>query len=136
MLKVEKPIKIESINKNSNSSTKIFTDPVRFRQVMNNLIGNAIKYTEHGYVRFGYIRKNRVVEIFVEDTGIGISEKDQQTIFEYFYKVEDDANRIFRGTGIGLSICKKLVGLMESEIKVTSKVNAGTRFSFLLPVAD
>lgn len=132
----EKPIEIIYANDKNDSKQYIFNDPIRFRQIMTNLISNAIKYTEKGYVKFGYVEYQNEVEFYVEDTGIGISIQDQKNIFDYFYKIEGNINKIYRGTGIGLSICKKLTTIMGSEIVLKSEIGKGSRFSFILPVTE
>jgi signal transduction histidine kinase/ligand-binding sensor domain-containing protein/ActR/RegA family two-component response regulator len=127
-----KPIEIQIVSPDSNSKTFIFNDIVRFRQVLNNLISNAIKYTDTGTIKFGYKIIDELIEVFVEDTGVGIDKNDKERIFDYFYKIETDIAKIYRGTGIGLSICKNLVGLMGGTLKVESEVGKGSRFYFSL----
>lgn len=134
-LKNTKPIDIQVVIP-ENTKTFLFSDIVRFRQVITNLVSNALKYTERGYVRFGYTDNYDKVEIFVEDTGIGIDKSDQQKIFDYFYKIETDRSKIYQGTGIGLSICKRLVEMMEGELKVESEKGKGTKFYFSLPKSE
>lgn len=109
------------------------TDPVRFRQIFNNLINNAIKYTDNGFIHFGFEFLEEDIKFFVKDSGIGISPDDINKIFNHFYKGELGNERLYRGAGIGLSICKKLVEMMEGNIWVESTENVGSTFYFTLP---
>jgi len=127
----EKQLSILYTNKNEKDLI-LNTDQVRFRQVLNNLIFNAIKYTDSGYVRFGFKKTNSEIHFFVEDSGIGISAENCEHIFDHFYKVETNSQRLYRGTGIGLAICKKLIELMGGKIWVESEVEKGSTFWFSL----
>ncbi len=113
----------------------IKTDPLRLRQVFNNLIGNALKFTEQGYIKYGYNfdKKNQQISFFVEDTGIGIPEDKKELIFSRFGKIEDGKVVNPGGTGLGLSIVKQIVNNLGGSIEVESSVKFGTRFSFILP---
>ena len=113
-------------------------DKLRLKQVLLNLIGNAIKFTDEGEVvikvSVDQQTETDVSIVFtVEDTGIGISEKNQKTLFEAFSQVETSTNRRFAGTGLGLVISKNLVGLMAGEISMQSHVDIGTKFTVQLP---
>ncbi len=114
----------------------IESDPVRVRQILSNLIGNAVKFTHKGYIRFGYQLTEACNEIlfFVEDTGIGIALDKQSYIFERFRQVHDDPSKSdYGGTGLGLSISKNLVEMMRGRIWVESKENSGSIFYFTIP---
>jgi len=114
----------------------IQADPVRIRQVLSNLIGNAIKFTDMGYVRFGYhlTEQSDKLYFYVEDTGIGIPESKQEYIFERFRQLHNEKSKIlYGGTGLGLPISKNLVELMGGQIGVESKEDAGSIFYFTLP---
>jgi len=122
--------------------TKLIGDPGRLRQVLTNLVGNAVKFTETGHV---IVRVTGVAEdgtcrlhISVEDTGIGIPADKVDHVFGEFHQVDDDRNRMFEGTGLGLAISTKLIGLMGGEIWVESQEGAGSCFGFTvtLPLAD
>ncbi|MCA9188651.1 MAG: response regulator, partial [Planctomycetales bacterium] len=109
-------------------------DIVRLRQVLVNLIGNAIKFTDEGEVEL-LLRcrqeSNRVfLEFTVRDTGVGIAEADQPTVFEEFEQAHETANRRYGGTGLGLAICKRLVELMGGRIWIESTPGRGTSFHF------
>jgi len=114
----------------------IESDPIRLRQILSNLIGNAVKFTEKGYIRFGYqlIDQDSKLQFFVEDTGIGILESKLEFVFERFRQVHDAQTQPkYGGTGLGLAITKNLVKMMGGEIGVTSHIGIGTSFYFTLP---
>ena len=116
----------------------VFADPVRLRQVLGNLISNAIKFTHKGHVIISVeeikdadIPKDKALMKFsVEDTGIGMSEEAQSKIFEKFQQADNSTTRQYGGTGLGLSISKSLIELMGGEIAVESEVDKGSIFSF------
>jgi signal transduction histidine kinase len=118
----------------------ILVDSVRLRQVLNNLIGNAIKFTEKGYICFGYRQSApNHLEFVVEDTGIGLSSDQQEIIFERFRQAETGHNRQYGGTGLGLTISRSLVQLMGGNMWVKSTEGEGSFFYFTieyLPVED
>lgn len=118
--------------------TRFIGDPGRIRQVLTNLMGNAVKFTSEGHV---LVRVTGVppgpdgktqVNIAIEDTGIGIPEDKIGHIFGEFNQVENERNRQFDGTGLGLAISQRLVGLMEGDIWVTSEEGIGSCFGFQL----
>jgi len=128
-LKVNIPTQIPSV---------IMGDPTRLGQVLNNLIGNAIKFTEKGIVTLEVTPiqvsdEECVIHFSVKDTGIGIKEDKLSSIFENFTQASSDTTRKYGGTGLGLSIAKKLLQLMGSEIKVMSEFGVGTEFTFAIP---
>ncbi|MBN2347262.1 MAG: response regulator [Bacteroidales bacterium] len=131
-MKNTKGITITFESKN-NRNLKLHNDSVRFRQVFSNLLGNAYKYTDEGRIRFGYQIVGKEVRFYVSDSGIGIPKAEFPLIFEHFYKIENTERKLYRGTGIGLSISKKLVELMGGELWLESTVNKGTVFYFTLP---
>ena len=133
---IDKPdIKIK-IDKPQNTSDLILKfDTYRLKQVLSNLIGNAIKFTHKGYIEFGYIIKNEVIQFFVKDTGIGIPEENLEMIFDRFRQVDETLSRKYGGTGLGLTISKQLVNLMEGDIWVKSEVGKGSTFYFVLPLS-
>lgn len=132
-LKNKKNIDIQIVVSSNTENTIIKNDSTRFRQIITNLVGNAIKFTDKGYVRFGYKTNKNDIEIFVEDTGIGIRYEDQAYIFDHFHKLDPNKEKFYEGTGIGLSISKKLANLMGGDLKFSSEPNKGSRFYLLLP---
>jgi hypothetical protein len=118
---------------NSNSQTFISTDEVKLYQVLSNLIGNAIKFTEKGHVKYGYFIKGDEIQFYVEDTGIGIHSKMHDEIFKRFRKVEITEASKYGGSGLGLSISKAYVEILGGKIWVNSKLNKGSKFYFTLP---
>ncbi len=112
-------------------------DPVRIGQIVTNLLGNAIKFTERGYVELSVSHEGMEwgrhrVRIRVKDTGIGIEKDKINQVFESFSQAGSDTTRKFGGTGLGLSISKRLLNLMSSDIEVTSSPGEGSEFSFRL----
>ncbi|MDR0988334.1 MAG: histidine kinase [Prevotellaceae bacterium] len=108
----------------------ISIDNVRLKQVINNLINNAKKFTSQGYIKFGYTtERSGYTAFFVEDTGSGISEENQRRIFERFYKVDS----FTQGAGLGLSICQTIVDRFGGKIDVASQRGKGTRFTVRVP---
>ena len=112
------------------------TDPLRLKQILNNLINNAIKHTNEGHIEFGYSllkdKKEGLIEFFVRDTGIGILEEQLDTIFERFIQVGE--SKIKEGNGLGLSICKGLSDLLGGKLRVESEYRKGSCFYLTLPM--
>lgn len=118
----------------------IFTDEMRVRQVLFNLIGNAVKFTLNGFIRVRaeivrVSRDDRRIDLClcVQDTGIGIPENQQAVIFEPFKQTDGQSNKKYGGTGLGLSISKRLVEMMGGTITLKSTVDQGSTFTVLLP---
>lgn len=115
---------------------RLLGDEVRIRQILVNLLTNAVKYTKEGSIGLsisGHIMDNEVSLTFVvEDTGIGIKKEDLVKLFARFERIEEDKNRNIEGTGLGMSITLQLLKLMDSELKVESEYGKGSRFSFTL----
>ncbi|PLW99434.1 MAG: hypothetical protein C0594_17060, partial [Marinilabiliales bacterium] len=112
------------------------TDPGRIQQIMTNLVGNAMKFTEKGSIEFGFDRHGKEVEFFVKDTGIGMNKEDVEMIFERFVKLDSDTTKLYRGTGLGLAITKSLVEILGGKIYVQSKKDKGSEFRFILPFTE
>ena len=110
------------------------TDEIRLEQIMSNLINNAIKFTNEGYIKFGFEPIDNNVLFYVEDTGIGIKEEFQPEIFNKFVKNENTNEAKFaRGTGIGLSLSRDLVQILGGKMWFSSTYHEGTTFYFTLP---
>lgn len=109
-------------------------DPTRTRQIINNLLGNAIKFTPRGHVMLHVRQVQEITRIEVSDTGIGMSEATQDAIFAPFSQGESDTTRRFGGTGLGLTLCQQLVEHMHGEIRVDSLEGQGSTFTVDLPL--
>jgi len=129
-----KSLKLVPIYPNDTKEMVINTDEMKLKQVLNNLIGNAIKFTYKGYIRFGYERDETEITFFVEDTGIGIPPEAMGLVFERFRQAENNDTRRHGGTGLGLAISKGHVELLGGKIWVESEVGGGSSFYFTLPV--
>ena len=122
------------------TSTGLVGDPTRLRQVLLNLLGNAIKFSEQGKVFLEIVqtwKMDEAVELtfFVHDTGIGMSEEAQKKLFQSFTQADTSTTRKYGGTGLGLAICRNLIELMGGTILVKSTLGKGSTFSFTLPFA-
>ncbi|WP_291120394.1 PAS domain S-box protein [Flavobacterium sp. UBA6135] len=141
-------IKFEAIQKkldvdlhiNADVPIRIWIDPIRIKQVLINLLGNAVKFTATGKIKLKITTLNKidthqsVVRFSVIDTGIGIKEENQSKIFEAFSQEDSSTTRQFGGTGLGLSISNKILALMNSKLQLTSFPNQGSTFFFDLVV--
>ena len=132
----DKKIKFSILESKHVLSTNIFSDEIKLKQILVNLINNAIKYTPHGKVVFGYeINETEgVVEFKVEDTGVGIDEKHLKIIFDRFRRIEDDFSAELSGLGLGLAICKAYVDMLGGKITVSSEIGKGSIFNFTIPL--
>lgn len=123
-----------SLEVENNVPLYVNADDTRISQILNNLINNAIKFTENGNIKVKVKLDNGFTQFSVIDSGIGLSETDLNDIFENFSQVDSGIQRKHHGTGLGLSIVKQLVELMDGEIHVNSEVNVGSTFSFKIPL--
>jgi len=118
----------------------IIGDDARLQRVLINLVSNAIKFTNQGYVKISVKaakaseKKTIILQVIIEDTGIGIPKNKQEYIYEKFTRVEPSNQGIYKGSGLGLRIVKKLIEEMEGEIDVESEPGAGSKFTCTLPV--
>ncbi|PZO84514.1 MAG: hypothetical protein DI626_08275, partial [Micavibrio aeruginosavorus] len=128
------------VNYHAGTEFFVYADPVRLRQILGNLVNNAIKFTPKGHIIID-VRENKSIEtpedkvsltFSVRDTGIGILESDKERIFEKFSQANSSTTRKYGGTGLGLSICKSLVEMMGGSIKLNSEPGKGSNFSFTL----
>ncbi|MEW4565050.1 CHASE domain-containing protein [Bremerella sp. JC770] len=115
----------------------IESDPIRLRQILVNLLGNAIKFTEIGRVRLRvcFVKSDNSLRLSVEDTGIGMSEDQQDRLFQAFVQADNSTARRFGGTGLGLRISKRLAEMLGGDIRVTSEPNIGSVFCLTLTLA-
>jgi signal transduction histidine kinase len=120
-----------NIKLDKNSDIILESDENKIKQVLVNLISNAIKYTKEGEVKFGFKVIKKKVQFYVKDTGRGIPQEFQEKIFERFFRIEDKAHYI-SGTGLGLSICLAIVSALEGEIWCDSEVGSGSTFHFTI----
>jgi hypothetical protein len=118
----------------SGSDVFVLADPERLRQIFNNLISNALKFTSEGYIEIGCWSESDWVEFYVKDTGIGIPSEFHAVIFDHFRQVESERTRTYGGNGLGLAITKNLVELMGGKIWVESEKGKGSTFYFSLPI--
>jgi len=111
----------------------IRTDAYRVNQILLNLLNNALKFTDHGFVEIGVCQNDDKVVFYVHDTGRGILPQELDVIFERFRKIENDKNRLYRGAGLGLSISKRLSELLGGKLRAESANDNGSTFFFELP---
>ncbi len=112
---------------------QVYADRDRLEQIIVNLVKNAVKFTDRGTISLHASREDAYVLLQVSDNGIGISEKDQEMIWERFFKVDRGRSRKVKGTGLGLAIVKELVEMHQGEISVDSSIGVGTTFNIRIP---
>ncbi len=123
-----------SLNKTVEAHVTLYSDEEKVRQILINLLTNAVKFTESGSVTVSVRSRGPRVVVAVVDTGIGIPENKLETIFEEFKQVDESTTRAAGGTGLGLAITRHLVGILGGEIEVRSKLESGSTFSVSLPI--
>ncbi len=116
----------------SDENSVIVSDDIRLRQILYNLLGNALKFTNEGFIKFEYVIKDDKLQFMVQDTGKGISKDKQAIVFERFRQEEETYTRYFGGSGLGLSISKGLAELLGGRIWMESAVGVGTMFFFTI----
>ena len=121
-----------------NYPDQLLGDPTRLRQILTNLVSNALKFTKEGqidiYVGFKKIDQEHYdIVTTVNDTGIGMTPKQLKHLFDAFQQADQTTTRLYGGTGLGTCICKSLVELQGGEIRVNSEINQGTTFSYTIP---
>ncbi|MBN2612873.1 MAG: response regulator [Bacteroidales bacterium] len=110
-----------------------YTDPGRLHQLLSNLIGNSIKFTEKGFIEFGYAKEDeKSIRFFVKDTGIGLTREEQKQIFDRFRLQEETVTKKYEGSGLGLSIAKGIVKLLGGRIWIESEPGQGTTIFFTI----
>lgn len=128
-----KPIEFK-IERNCNTRIIVNLEREKITQVLINLLGNAIKFTEHGSVQLAVSVENNNLRFDVSDTGIGISKENLNIIFEEFRQADGTTTRKFGGTGLGLAICKRIADLLKGSISVKSEIGKGSNFTFTVPL--
>lgn len=111
----------------------LYSSRLYVREILQNFVTNAIKYTERGSVTLGAKNKPKGIEFYVRDTGIGISKADQEKVFDKFFRSEDFRTRQNNGTGLGLYVTLKLSRLIHAELDLESKINHGSSFYIFIP---
>lgn len=111
----------------------LYSDKNRIRQVLYNLLNNALKFTSKGFIKFGYYIEQPKIVFFVKDSGIGLTDDEQEIIFEKFRQLEDYGTRRYGGSGIGLSLSRGIVENLKGEIWVDSEKDKGATFYFSIP---
>jgi PAS domain S-box-containing protein len=132
----EKQLDFELIKSLPDEHAIIIADPLRLKQVLNNLLANAFKFTERGRVEFGYNTVPGFIKFYVKDTGIGIQKEVRESIFQRFNQADISFTRKFGGSGLGLTISKGLVELMGGEITLESELGKGSIFYFTIPGSE
>jgi signal transduction histidine kinase len=128
-----KEIRLSVIKPQETATIWIHSDEVKVRQILYNLINNAIKFTSKGYIRVGYSRVGTKLQFFVADSGIGIDPLFHEKIFQPFQQVQASTTREYGGSGLGLAIVKAMVELLGGEVKLDSTPGKGSIFYFTLP---
>ncbi|MDX6191448.1 ATP-binding protein [Flavobacterium sp. Fl-318] len=124
------------INVDDQLSSKIVGDPFRLKQILTNIVGNAYKFTEKGFIKISaYVADNSdFFVITIEDTGIGIEKGNQQLVFEEFAQANESIEKQYGGTGLGLSICQKIVTILQGSLTLRSTFGEGSTFEIKLPL--
>ncbi len=120
-------------HRTTSTDVRLETDRAKLKQILSNLLSNALRYTEKGRIRVFAVRSTTGLRIGVEDTGVGIAEADQQRIFDEFAVLEHPNRPRGEGTGLGLAICRRLANLLEGEILLDSAPGRGSTFTLALP---
>jgi len=126
-------VKLRRTDGEKANDTCLKSDKYRIRQVLDNLISNALKFTEKGYVDIGYETNESSLIFYVKDTGIGISAANCKVIFESFRKIEENKEKLYRGTGMGLAISRRLAEIIGGKLWADSTPGEGSSFYFTLP---
>jgi signal transduction histidine kinase len=132
ILKAKDHLKIIMNKSLSDENCTILSDDIRLRQILYNLLGNALKFTNNGFIKFEYVVVDDKLRFMVQDSGKGIAKDNQSIIFERFRQEEDSYTRFFGGSGLGLSISKGLVELLGGEIWLESDEGVGSTFFFTI----
>jgi len=128
----QKGLQVETVNYPTDNMA-IITDNAKFKKIIFHLIDNAVKFTHKGKIIIKNTITEKKFEFRIQDTGIGISEKEQTIIFDPFRQIETGATRFFGGNGLGLSIVKKYIEKLDGKIELISEINKGTTVNFTIP---
>ena len=134
-IEMKKSNEIEIITDFSVDLPKVMADENRVAQILYNLVGNAVKFTSKGFVKVSALVKGEMIEVCIEDTGVGIPADKLEDIFKSFEQVDSSMTRKYGGTGLGLSITKQLVEAQKGKLWVKSELGKGSKFYFTLPTA-
>ncbi|WGD33826.1 ATP-binding protein [Olleya sp. YS] len=132
----DKPLQIFLDQPNHPVVYQFITDETKFRQIIVNLVNNAVKYSEKGVVNFGYKINpdDNALEFYIKDTGIGMSKEDSKNIFNRFNRIQNDHTINLSGLGLGLAISKAYIEMLGGKIWLESEENVGTTFTFTIPL--
>ncbi|MEO7976915.1 hybrid sensor histidine kinase/response regulator [Flavobacterium sp.] len=124
------------INVDEKLNAKIVGDPFRLKQILSNIIGNAYKFTEQGFIRISaYLEEeHNFFVITIEDSGIGIEKENQKLVFEEFAQANENIEKKYGGTGLGLSICQKIIFILAGKLNLESTFGKGSKFEITLPL--
>ena len=129
----DKGIELRIASATQEEDFSIYSDQVKIKQVLINFVGNALKFTDNGFIEIGMKVSDDLVEFFVKDTGLGISVAHREEIFERFRQVEESSTRKYGGNGLGLAISKSLIEMLGGTIGMESEPGKGSTFYFTLP---
>ncbi|MCK5775332.1 MAG: hypothetical protein KAH25_04110, partial [Bacteroidales bacterium] len=115
---------------------QIATDKEKFIAILTNLLKNAIKYSNHGTINFGYSAKGNILTFYIKDEGIGIEKTKIKSIFDRFVQADNTLASSYEGAGLGLSISQAFVELLGGRIWLESEINKGSQFYFTLPISN
>lgn len=121
------------VRKNQNIPDTILSDSKKLFQILTNLLGNSVKFTEKGKIQLKIYKFRTFLNFEVEDTGIGIAEKHLNRVFDKFAQIDSSNYKMYKGTGLGLALCKELVVMLNGEIKIESELGKGTLVKFYIP---
>jgi signal transduction histidine kinase len=136
-INIDNSVRINISIDNDISTNKLIiqSDSSHIKQILINLLDNAFKFTEEGNISFGYrIIVNSTIQFYVKDSGIGLSEDQQKNIFDRFTKAETSKQKLYRGAGLGLTICKSLADSLGGNIKIESEIGKGSTFYVEIPI--
>lgn len=132
----KKNIELRLIPDSTYNNQAFLLDETKIKQILVNLVNNAMKFTDEGYVEFGFRIMQKEIEFYVKDTGIGINQENHHLVFDRFNKItwDTDGKKVYPGTGLGLSISKAFVEKMNGKIWLSSEKGKGTSFFFSIPI--